>query len=278
MDASALERAISNLERSASSLEAWLTFWIALVVVGLAVEVFVVVKEWVDERRQFRSQVSPAPHKVGWDKLVLHLAGPILITGGVAGELFIHVQSGRVQTELRNANNKVVGLLQKQTSSANQRAGEAQLAAESLRNENLKLQDRLFSDRSLTKEQSARIAGKLKRFSGQKFELFAQKDAGALKFVNAVEDVLLLAGWVSAPATGGGVPRLDRPEIGEGTANGIMVIFAESKRDTLGPQSRALVAALNAEGVVSEAAVYPDSMIKENSKIEYVIVIVGRKP
>lgn len=45
MDASALDREISILEIRSESLDAWLLLWIAFVVVGLIVEVFVFLKE-----------------------------------------------------------------------------------------------------------------------------------------------------------------------------------------------------------------------------------------
>lgn len=106
MDASALKSAIEILEGRSDSLESWLSLWIVLVVVGLVVEVFVVFKE----------HRYPIKHS-NW-KLCLELVGPVLITIGVAGEFVIHVKAGHVDTELRNANKEVIGLLDKEASTA----------------------------------------------------------------------------------------------------------------------------------------------------------------
>src|ERR1035437_8945710 len=58
MDASALERAIKVLEIRSDSLDSWLKFWIVLVVVGVVVEVFVVIKE---HSHAVTAQAPPLP-------------------------------------------------------------------------------------------------------------------------------------------------------------------------------------------------------------------------
>jgi hypothetical protein len=114
MDASSLEREINRLEIRSDSLDAWLLFWIILVVVGLVVEVCVVVKEHWHK-----------PEKRTIWTFLLELIGPLLITIGVAGELGIHIKAGHVETALRNANRNVFALLNKEAGTARKEAGDA---------------------------------------------------------------------------------------------------------------------------------------------------------
>ena len=106
MDTSALKSAVESLESRSDSFEAWLSFWITCVVVGLVVEVFVVIKDHLRSGRH-----------IDW-KLCVELLGPVLITIGVAGELGIHFKAGHNNTELRSVHNERIGLLDKEASAA----------------------------------------------------------------------------------------------------------------------------------------------------------------
>jgi hypothetical protein len=117
MDASTLEREIRSLDIRSESLEGWLTFWIILVVIGLVIEVFVVLKDHL--------HISVATDRRSLGELFLVLCGPLLITIGVAGELGIHVKAGKVNTDLRTANKKLVGLFSKDAGDARREAGNA---------------------------------------------------------------------------------------------------------------------------------------------------------
>jgi hypothetical protein len=114
MDLSALEGAISKLERSLNSLGGWLVFFTLLVVIGLILEYAEDLKDLITKR----------PFK--W-KLLGAMVGALLITAGVAGELVVEYRASRVETELRTANEKVIAML-------NQKAGDAQVSADKAAN------------------------------------------------------------------------------------------------------------------------------------------------
>ncbi len=112
MDLPSLENAIKALENSLDSLGVWLTVWTALVVVGLIVEFAEDLKELLTER----------PFK--W-RLFRTMVGGLLITIGVAGELFVQFRASKVETDLRTDSHQVEALLNKQAADANKEAGDA---------------------------------------------------------------------------------------------------------------------------------------------------------
>lgn len=89
---------------SRSSLHGWLHFWTFLVVVGVALEEFFVVKEYAAELRDFRRGIVHPPEKPSILLFRLGLLGAGLVAIGVAGELYVDVQAGKVETEIREAN------------------------------------------------------------------------------------------------------------------------------------------------------------------------------
>ncbi len=112
MDLPALEEAIKALEKSLDSLGVLLAVWTALVVVGLIVEFAEDLRELITER----------PFK--W-RLLRTMVGGLLITIGVAGELFIQFRASKVETELRTDSHEVEALLNKQAADANKEAADA---------------------------------------------------------------------------------------------------------------------------------------------------------
>jgi hypothetical protein len=112
MDLTALERAVSNLERSLDSLTVWLFISTLLVVVGLVVEYGHDVKELFTSRPSSR-------------KLAQTVVGGILITGGVTGELIAQFKASRVETELRANSHQIEALLNKEAGDARANAGNA---------------------------------------------------------------------------------------------------------------------------------------------------------
>jgi hypothetical protein len=124
MDESALKTLLDNLEISRSSLHGWLHFWTFLVVVGVALEVVFVVWEYTEDIHDFRRGIVHPPEKPSALLLVLGLLGAGLVAIGVAGELYIDVQAGKVETEIRKANELRVSLLSKEAADANERAAE----------------------------------------------------------------------------------------------------------------------------------------------------------
>jgi len=114
MDESALKRLLDNLDISRSSLHGWLHFWTFLVVVGVALEVVFVVWEYAEDMHDFRRGIVHPPAKPSALLLVLGLLGAGLVAIGVAGELYIDVQAGRLETEIRKVNELRISLLMKE--------------------------------------------------------------------------------------------------------------------------------------------------------------------
>jgi hypothetical protein len=112
MDLPQLESAIKSLEKSLDSLSGWLTVWTALVVLGLGVELADDLRKVVKER------------PIKWTKHLLVIGGGLLITMGVAGELFVQFKASKVETILRADSHQVEALLNKQAADANKEAEE----------------------------------------------------------------------------------------------------------------------------------------------------------
>jgi hypothetical protein len=187
MDESALKILLDNLDKSQTSLHHWLHLWtflvvvgVALEVVGVALEIVFVIREYAEDLHDFRRGIVQPPEKPSRLLLVLGLLGAGLVAVGVAGELYIDVQAGKVETDLRNANELRVSLLSKEAADANKKAQEASdrasanaIEAAGLRKEaegerlaRIAIQDEV-AWRKLTKDQIRKFRKVLEPFSGQ---------------------------------------------------------------------------------------------------------------
>ena len=193
MDTSALEKAISSLENSSESLDSWLKFWTVLTVIGVAIAIIVILKEYRTAYKAWLRGSIRSPEKPTVRMLIIQLIGPVLVTVGVVGELWISILSAKINTGLRNNNNILVGLIHKQAGNAGKMAGEARERAAKIENENIRLRGQLaglernvakqqeraaiaekdlvklrekIADRHLTPEQQSRIAKSICRFGG----------------------------------------------------------------------------------------------------------------
>jgi hypothetical protein len=119
MDLPQLGSAIKSLEKSLDSLSVWLIVWTALVVLGLGVELADDLRKVVKER------------PIKWTKHLLVIGGGLLITMGVAGELFVQFKASKVETILRADSHQVEALLNKQAADANKEAEEVRNEAAS---------------------------------------------------------------------------------------------------------------------------------------------------
>jgi hypothetical protein len=132
MDESALRILLNNLEVSRSSLHGLLHIFTSFVVIGLAFDLFVIIKEFRDDWREFRyGQIHPydnhSPKRPSVSLLILALLGTALIVIGVAGEQYVDVQAGKIETQIREANDKRLGLI---TQEAGDAAESAKIAHE----------------------------------------------------------------------------------------------------------------------------------------------------
>ena len=222
MDISSLERLASNLERSLDSWGFWLTISTLAVVIGLVFEYWYEVKRLVRER-PFR-----------W-KAFQELMGAVLVTVGVAGELFIQAKSSKIETAIRDVNhnieaslNKQAGDAKREASDANERAAQADeraaganRIAEAERLERVKL-ERMMLPRTLSEARQRSMSDACRPFSGHSITVFsfsgdAESARLALQIVAALENakirvqrrvgVMILVN--GAPFTGIAVSAID---------------------------------------------------------------------
>ena len=101
MNESALKLLIDGLEQSRAVLDSRLLFWTWLVVIGVALELIFVIWAYIDERRPWHIAqtrgIVPLPERPSRLKLICELIGIVFVVAGVAGELYVDKQSGRIE-------------------------------------------------------------------------------------------------------------------------------------------------------------------------------------
>ena len=132
-DELALKNELNRLESSWSSLDGWLNFWTLIVVIGVAVEVVVIVVEHRHGMHDFRRGIIRPPDKPSAWLLAFGLLGAGLVAIGVAGEFWIHIKAGRVETEMRDATGSLVAIADGKANAANERASQNEKDAAQLR-------------------------------------------------------------------------------------------------------------------------------------------------
>jgi hypothetical protein len=143
-----LRASIASLELHVDSLENWLHFWVALVVLGVVLEVIFVIWEYREDLAEFRhgpaTSRKPSPRK-----LVLELFGATLVALGVGGELGVDIKAGTARTDLRAKNGELVQLLQSVSAVALRNAAGAYERALKAESANLGLHKDLENAKSL---------------------------------------------------------------------------------------------------------------------------------
>jgi hypothetical protein len=298
MDESALKTLLDKLEMSRSSLHGWLHFWTFLVVVGVALEVFFVVKEYAAELRDFRRGIVHPPEKPSILLFMLGLLGAGLVAIGVAGELYVDVQAGKLETEIREANELRVSLLSKEAGDAKTSAKEAEAAAKGAKVQSDKATTsasnalglatrvrreaagavreigKLKTPRHLSEEQQERIKSKIKPFPGTPFDLFVSADSESSALMHTIDTVLRSAGWIFNE-TGAGVTYGHKA--GVVATSGISIHVPKEHKDEWGFAAIALTDALIAEGLPATAVA--DTTDAETGKQrDRIHVIIGSKP
>lgn len=109
MDSSVLSTAAKSLESSSDSLSGWLFFFTSLVVIGLIIEYGHVFWGLLTRRK------LEAKH---WQEVL----GGVLITAGVAGELFVQPLEKGIEQKLRSANHLIEASLIKSAEEAKAKA------------------------------------------------------------------------------------------------------------------------------------------------------------
>jgi hypothetical protein len=212
-DASALERAISALEREITTLESssvplerllpWVT---GLVAIGVALEFWVIIREYRDELRIWRHGTMGFPERPSIGKFVIEFLSVLLITFGIVGELWVGIKitsiNGTLRSksaELRSESDQLLALVTQQSGDANARAAEAnrQVAEANRKSEEERLArvkiEAAVAFRSLDDQQKRDIGTALARFGSitgasiwfangsTEAELFADDIAEALR-------------------------------------------------------------------------------------------------
>jgi hypothetical protein len=196
----ALRTLLNSLEASRSSLHGLLHIFTSFVVVGLGFNLFVIIKEFRDDWGEFRyGQIHPyenrLPKRPSASLLILALLGTALIVIGVAGELYVDVQAGKIETLIREANDKLLGLIIQQAGDAKTSALGAASAASQAQQDAKQLRADLNDAR--VKSEAAQI--RLEKEQQKTFE--AQKEAADAQ--------LALKGYVEQVATQTSSRRLD---------------------------------------------------------------------
>lgn len=118
MDASVLERSISEFSKSLSWLNGWLVAMTAVVVLGLFIEYIPELRdEWKNfiEAGAWKSLIER--HSGAWKPLAI-LLGAVMVTGGVAGEMVFEALSFHKEGQLEQAHADLDNFLQGKTESA----------------------------------------------------------------------------------------------------------------------------------------------------------------
>lgn len=141
MDVSTLHTALGELEASWASLDWWLNFWTVLVVVGVALELLVLVTEYLHGWRDFERGTIHSPERPSIVIFGIGFLGAALVALGVAGEFRVHVKAGKIEVDMRNNNeNLVVALNRASTASLDKAKEEAGIALEKERQKTARFQ------------------------------------------------------------------------------------------------------------------------------------------
>jgi hypothetical protein len=234
MDDSALKTLLDNLDRCRSSLDGWLDFWTLLVVIGVVFEVVFVICEYRKELHEFRQGINNfrrgiayPPEKPSLLLFVLGMLGAGLVAGGVSGELYINVQAGKVETEIRKVNEQRFSLLSKEAGDAAASAKTAHDEADTVKKEAASIEERLgkASTQLTAQEEEILIQGPrwvplkrgenafveaLKPFAGQKATVVicGQGETERFVFEQTLLDLLRKAGWSTGYQSWKGCPTM----------------------------------------------------------------------
>jgi hypothetical protein len=178
MNELALRTLLNSLEASRSSLHGCLHIFTWFVVVGLAFDLFVIIKDFCDDWAEFRyGKIHPyenhLPKRPSVSLLILALLGTALIVIGVAGELYVDVRAGKIETQIREANDNLLGLII-------QEAGDAATSAKTAREEALLLGPR---EKLLVGERRQKLVDAIQPYCGQKVVIHRSTFLGSINGV-----------------------------------------------------------------------------------------------
>jgi hypothetical protein len=169
----ALKSEKHEVEKRAARLGHWMFASILVIVVGLIVE-------YIPDLLNETSTAAAAVRRIG----------EFLVIAGVASELVIHWLQTRVETRVREINDRI-------SRKAERRIAKLHVQAEHERTERVRL-ERQMADRVLSDEQSAELAEELAKFAGQKISIRAFPPGHEpLVFASTISIALNRAGWLA---------------------------------------------------------------------------------
>jgi hypothetical protein len=185
---SALEKAITALDKSSGNWERLLQLFTALVVLGIFVEIRVILLEHRDSTDSWLRGIVWPPERPSRALLAWALFGPILVTVGVAGEVWVGVEITRINGDLRSKNaelrsktEQLIALITSEAGTAKASAdGAATAASEATASAKVIGEQATLLEattkrliwqgpRDILLSNAAHSFRRLKRFSGQKF-------------------------------------------------------------------------------------------------------------
>jgi hypothetical protein len=191
---------------------------VSLVVVGVALEAIVLIKEYRHDRRLYLRGTISSPAKPLIRDLLLSLIGAMLVAIGVAGELGIDFKASVIESQLRGKHGDLEALLNTEAGQsrsesgkakeragvAEQKAGEAngkaeaaRLEQERLKAENLKLEAQI-QPRDFSPSEQARIISLCRPFAGHMVDFLSQAfDLEGARLAYRLGAILEKAGIVS---------------------------------------------------------------------------------
>ena len=110
-----LEYSIHRVESSVDSLERWILVASAMVVVGVILEVYFIVREHSSKKRDWHRGTICSPEKPQLWVTLFELFSVFLVAMGVAGELGIGILSSNKNADLRNKNRILIGLVRQKS-------------------------------------------------------------------------------------------------------------------------------------------------------------------
>jgi hypothetical protein len=206
-----LEKNMKALEISLDSVEFWITVSTFFVVIGLVVEYWFPLRELIHEIRRRRT----FPRK----KLV-EMIGGVIVTVGVAGELWFQSRAAQKETLIRAGSHRIEALLNDEAGRANKiaRLAEARAASDQkttagLINQAASLKQQAQAEmlarveiearvawRNLTGTQEKQVVSRLAKFAGQIAECsYLANDMEAFSFSSDIAKALRAAGWSVIP-------------------------------------------------------------------------------
>jgi hypothetical protein len=208
MEESALRISLAISEMCRASWVPLLNLSTEFVVVGLVVDLFVVVWEYAEANRASRKRTIRPPEPPSIFVLILGLIGTLLITGGVAGELFCQSKINTIETSMRLTSDRLVNLVSREAGSARSSAEKAAEAADSATNAARRarfLADKADQEskatiarlawRTITPAQHREFVAILERYKGSSVRLVMQRNPEAASFAQEIMSVLRDSHW-----------------------------------------------------------------------------------